>query len=127
MGAVRNRSVAKIQSTYVREQNVAEITKAHKRKLLLRRLSLFMIFAIIISYFMISSYVAQTFTLDAKISQSKQLNKQLSDLKKQQGILKEDIVKLNDNDYIAKLARKDYFFSNSNEIIFNIPEEKKVK
>ena len=36
-------------------------------------------------------------------------------------------VKLNDDDYIAKLARKEYFFSKKNEIIFNIPEDKKEK
>ncbi len=34
-------------------------------------------------------------------------------------------MKLNDDDYIAKLARKEYFLSEKNEIIFSIPENKK--
>jgi cell division protein DivIC len=125
LSAVRDRNVAKIQSTYVMQQEFAEISTTRKRKLLLRRLSMFLTFAVFISYFMISSFLAQATNLDTKIAQKKQLEKQLVGLKKQQDILKDDIVKLNDDDYIAKLARKEYFFSDKNEIIFNIPDNKK--
>ena len=59
--------------------------------------------------------------------QKGQLDQELAELKKQQQILKEDIIKLNDDDYIAKLARKEYFFSENNEVIFKIPEENKGK
>ncbi|MDR7002278.1 septum formation initiator family protein [Neobacillus niacini] len=127
MGAVRKRNVAKIQSTYVEQQEFAEIATARKRKLVVRRLSLFLVFAIFVSYFMISSILTQASMIDAKKTQKKQLDHQLTGLKKQQGILEENIVKLNDDDYIAKLARKEYFFSKKNEIIFNIPENKKEK
>lgn len=61
--------------------------------------------------------------LDQKVAQKKQLEKQLTELKNQQQILKDDIVKLNDDDYIAKLARKEYFLSDKNEIIFNLPDK----
>jgi len=127
MGAERKRNVSKIQTTYVEQQEYAEIASARKRKLLLRRLSLFFVFASLLSYLIISSYVSQTTKLEAKVAQQKKLDHQLSELKKQQEILKEDIIKLNDDDYIGKLARKEYFFSEKNEIIFNIPEEKKEK
>jgi cell division protein DivIC len=127
MSAVREKNVAKIQTTYVKQQEFAEIASARKRKLLLRRLSLFLAFAVFVSYIMISSILSQKATLDAKTTQKKQAVKQLADLKKQQDNLKQDIVNLNNDDYIAKLARKDYFFSDKNEIIFNIPEKKKEK
>lgn len=125
MSAVRDRNIAKIKSHYVEQKEFAEIATARRKKLLLRRLSLFLAFAVVTSYFMISSYLSQTATLNAKFAQKRQLDHQLSDLKMQQDILKEDIVKLNDDEYIAKLARKEYFFSDKGEIIFNIPEEKK--
>ncbi|WP_413304779.1 septum formation initiator family protein [Bacillus sp. 1P10SD] len=125
MGAEPKRNVSRIQSTYVQQQEYAEIASARKRKLLIRRLAMFIVFASLLSYFMISSTISQSAKLEAKIAQKKQLDQQLADLKKQQDILKEDIVKLNDDDYIAKLARKEYFFSEKNEIIFNIPEDKK--
>jgi len=54
-------------------------------------------------------------------------DQELVALKKDETILKEEIIKLNDEEYIAKLARKDFFLSDSNEIIFNLPAEKKDK
>jgi cell division protein DivIC len=127
MSSIGDKNIAKIQTTYVHQQEIAEIASARKRKLLFRRLSLFLVFAALISYLMITSFISQSSTLDKKVAQKKQLEQQLIQLKKQQEILKEDIVKLNDDDYLAKLARKEYFFSENGEIIFNIPEETKGK
>jgi cell division protein DivIC len=127
MSSVKDQNIAKIQTTYVHQQEIAEIASARKRKLLFRRLSLFLVFAAIMSYLMITSFVSQSSILDKKVAQKKQLEQELIQLKKQQEILKEDIVKLNDDDYLAKLARKEYFFSENGEIIFNIPEEKEGK
>ncbi|WP_045515559.1 FtsB family cell division protein [Neobacillus niacini] len=127
MSSVKDKNIAKIQSTYVHQQEIAEIASARKRKLLFRRLFIFLVFATVMSYLMITSFVSQNYTLDKKVAQKRQLEQELSDLKKQQEILKEDIVKLNDDDYLAKLARKEYFFSENGEIIFNIPEEKEGK
>ena len=38
--------------------------------------------------------------------------------------MKEQVIKLNDDDYIAKLARKEYFLSESDEIIFTLPSSR---
>jgi cell division protein DivIC len=127
MSSVGDKNIAKIQTTYVHQQEIAEIASARKRKLLFRRLSLFLVFAALMSYLMITSFISQSSTLDKKVAQKKQLEQQMTQLKKQQKILKEDIVKLNDDDYLAKLARKEYFFSENGEIIFNIPEDSKGK
>jgi cell division protein DivIC len=127
LGAEQNKIVSKIQTTYVKQQEYAEIASARKRKLLVRRLSMFLVAAGILSYLMISSSISQTAKLNAKMAQKKQLNHEFTKLKVQQDILNENIIKLNDDDYIAKLARKEYFFSNKGEIIFNIPEDKKGK
>ncbi|MBV7509250.1 septum formation initiator family protein [Bacillus sp. sid0103] len=127
MGAEQKRSVSKIQTTYVKQQEYAEIASARKKKLLARRLTMFLVFASFLSYFMISSNISQTAKLNAKIAQKKQLNHELTKLKDQRDILNENIIKLNDDDYIAKLARKEYFFSEKGEIIFNIPDENKGK
>ncbi|MGZ4161439.1 MAG: FtsB family cell division protein, partial [Neobacillus sp.] len=92
MSAVREKNVAKIQSTYVKQQEYAEIATSRKRKLLIRRLSLFLAFAVFVSYFMVSSFITQASVIDAKKAQKKQLDKQLTALKKQQDVLKEEIV-----------------------------------
>ena len=129
MSAVREKNVAKIQTTYLEQQEMAGISTARKRKMLMRRLSLFMTFAIFVSYFMISSFLSQNAVIDAQATQKKKLEQKLTELKNQQDILKEDIVKLNDDDYIAKLARKEYFFSDKDgsETIFSLPEDKQGK
>jgi cell division protein DivIC len=123
MSAVREKNVAKIQTTYVKQKEYAEVASARKKKLLFRRLSLFLVFAAVISYFLISSSVSQSSMLEAKVAQKKQLDKKLAELEKKEQILSEEIVKLNDDEYLAKLARKEYFFSEQGEIIFNIPEK----
>lgn len=125
MSAIRGKNVAKLDSTYIHQQEAAKIATARKRKLLFRRLSLFAAFAVFVSYFMISSFLSQAAMIDSKKNQKSELDKQLTDLKTQQDVLKQDIVKLNDDNYIAKLARKEYFFSDKNEIIFNMPDDNK--
>ncbi|PLS03485.1 FtsB family cell division protein [Neobacillus cucumis] len=125
MAADLKRNVSKMQTTYVEQQEYAEIASSRKRKLVLRRLSVFFVFASLLTYLMISNNLSQTAKLDAKLAQKKKLEHQFADLKKQESILKEDIIKLNDDDYIGKLARKEYFFSEKNEVIFNIPDDNK--
>ncbi|MFB6469338.1 septum formation initiator family protein [Cytobacillus sp. Hz8] len=123
MSAIRKRNISKIQTNYVRQQEKEEAYTAKRKKRVVRRLSVFFVLVAILSYFMISSLISQSYTIDRMQSQKAQLDKELKDLKGQENDLKEEVVKLNDDEYIAKLARKDYFLSKKGEIIFNLPED----
>ncbi|MGV2942352.1 septum formation initiator family protein [Mesobacillus sp. LC4] len=125
MSAIRKKNIAKIENQYVQQREKAGIAESRKRKLLFRRLAVFALFASVISYLMISTYISQTSALEKKQEDKEQLEQKLANLQKEQEILDEEIVKLNDDEYIAKLARKEYFLSEKNEIIFNLPKEKK--
>ncbi|MGG0719540.1 septum formation initiator family protein [Robertmurraya massiliosenegalensis] len=127
MGAMNKRSVTKLQSEYVKQHERNEVRASRRRKLLIRRLSMFFVLASIVSYFMISTLISQASSLEEIKAEQEQLNEELAGLKKKETILKEEIVKLNDDEYIAKLARKDYFLSEEGEVIFNIPKEKEEK
>lgn len=127
MGAIKNRTVTKLQSGYVQQHERNEMIALKRKKLIFRRLFVFFLFAAFISYFMISTLVSQASTLDEIKAEQKQVNEELKALMKSETILKEEIVKLNDDEYIAKLARKDYFLSEKGEIIFTIPLEKEEK
>ena len=59
-----------------------------------------------------------------KKDEKEQVQQELVSLEKEESLLKDEIVKLNDDDYIGKLARKEYFLSDDNEIIFTLPEKK---
>ncbi len=125
MSAIRKKNIARIENQYVQQREKAGIAETRKRKLLFRRLAVFALFASIISYLMISTFISQTAALEKKQADKAQLEQKLAKLQKKQEILDEEIVKLNDDEYIAKLARKEYFLSEKNEIIFNLPKEKK--
>ena len=65
---------------------------------------------------------SQHSALKAKEEHKSKLEAKLSELQKKETKLKEEIIKLNDDEYIAKLARKEYFLSDDGEVIFNLPE-----
>jgi cell division protein DivIC len=125
MSVIRKRKISKIENQYVQQREIAGIAESRKRKLLFRRLAVFALFASVISYLMISTFISQSASLENKKAEKEMLEQKLASLEKKQEILDEEIVKLNDDEYIAKLARKEYFLSEKNEIIFNLPKDKK--
>ncbi|WP_147535886.1 FtsB family cell division protein [Bacillus marasmi] len=127
MGAIRRKKVAKIQTQLTQQHEITEVRVARKRKKLVRRLFFFAMLVIATAYIMVSTLISQASTIEKRQAEKQKLQHELSELRDEQSALKEEIIKLNDKDYIAKLARRDYFLSESNEIIFNIPEEKKQK
>jgi cell division protein DivIC len=112
-----------IQSNY--QKIVAEREKlvSHRRRGLVRRLAAFGIILSFTGYFMISTFFSQNTAFENKLEEKKQLESNLEIMQKKQGKLEEEIVKLNDDEYIAKIARRDYFLSDDNEIIFSVPTE----
>ena len=130
MSAQPKHNITKLQTNYALEKEESQISIARRKKGLYRRLAVFFVFAVAIAYLMISTIISQNFALANKTDEKEQLKKELVTLEKDEVLLKEEIVKLNDDEYIAKLARKEYFLSNDNEIIFTLPEtenQEKVK
>ncbi|MBY0095467.1 FtsB family cell division protein [Mesobacillus maritimus] len=122
MNAIRKRNISKLENEYTQQSEKAGIAEKRKRKVLFRRLAVFFVLATIISAVMISTFISRTSALETKLDEKERLETELAKLQKQQKHLEEEIVKLNDEEYIAKLARRDYFLSQEGEIIFNIPE-----
>ncbi|MGM9967918.1 MULTISPECIES: septum formation initiator family protein [unclassified Rummeliibacillus] len=94
-----------------------------KRKIRLRRRLTVMtiIFALIAGSLMVM-LIKQKSVLADKEKQKIELQHDLAKQKEKQDDLKIQIAKLKDDDYIAKLARKDLFLSEDGEIIFSIPK-----
>ncbi|MCQ6276729.1 septum formation initiator family protein [Bacillus sp. V3B] len=125
MSANKKRNIAKLETNYALQQEESQLSVARRKKFFLRRLTVFLILAAIISYLMVSTLISQNSVVANKTEQMKRLEQELNSLKHDEVLLKEEVVKLNDDDYIAKLARKEYFLSEDNEIIFTLPEKKK--
>ncbi|WP_455663018.1 FtsB family cell division protein [Pradoshia sp.] len=124
MGALdkEKKKISQIDSPYVQYQEKRTQSFERKRLGLKRRLVFFMLFAVVTTGIVLATLYSQKSALKDKEAQKQELKEQLSSLQKEEERLKEEIVKLNDDEYIAKLARKEYFLSDDGEIIFNLPE-----
>ncbi|WP_453992524.1 FtsB family cell division protein [Bacillus nitroreducens] len=120
MSAVGKKNVTQLQSTYMEKYKQQEQAIQMKRKGLIRRLIAFSILAAIISYGLISMVVSQQKTINEKMAQKEKLQEQLTTLEDEQVLLEEEIIKLNSDEYIEKIIRRDYFLSKEGEIIFKV-------
>ncbi|WP_241536049.1 FtsB family cell division protein [Indiicoccus explosivorum] len=100
--------------------------QAHKVKLF-RRLSAFGIIAAVCMLWVMVTLFGQTQTLAEKKEEKAEAAAVLEAAQEKQIRLEEQIQLLNDEDYLAKLARKEYFLSEEGEIIFSIPEEENTR
>lgn len=117
------RNVASINKDYVRSvERQEKRQKAHKLRLF-RRLGFFALLVVVIMSWLTMTMFSQKNALAAKEQQKLEAKQELVDILEEQEMLKSQIVKLNDDEYIAKLARKEYFLSDEGEIIFSIPEK----
>ncbi|MFC0274276.1 septum formation initiator family protein [Metabacillus herbersteinensis] len=122
MSLARNRKITQLQSQYMMQQERDQQINQRRKRGLVRRLTLFGILVLVSTVVMVSTIFSQSSAINEKISEQKKLEEELSHLERDEKLLEEEIIKLNDDEYIAKIARRDYFLSDENEIIFNIPE-----
>lgn len=123
MGFKNERIVSAFNQSYLNQKQLQQKINQRKRKLLIRRLTVFFSFAAVIIYLLISTLLSQSETLENKQAEMEKLKKEYHELKERQIILKEEINKLQDDEYIGKFARKEFFLSGDNEIIFSTPDE----
>lgn len=117
-------TVEALNNDYVRS-NVE--SKHKKRKEIIyrrRRTALYLIVAGVIVFGLIDLWIYQKDRLAEKQAEKEALAVELKQIKEHQEMLKLQITKLEDDEYIAKLARKEYFLSDEGEIIFAIPSDK---
>lgn len=115
--------VKSLQNDYFYETDSQMKTLKRQKIGFRRRMIVFGFIAAVILAFFITTYINQSKTLAEKQKLKKEAEQELQLAKDRQEMLNLQIEKLNDDEYIAKLARKEYFLSDEGEIIFTIPEE----
>lgn len=120
-------TVASIETEYIRSLRKKEIWRNKQKKRLRRKLFVYAVIAFVAFGGLTNMYIQQQQTLKEKEQQKVETLAKLDEVKNEQELLEKQLVKLDDEDYIAKLARKEYFLSDKNEIIFSVPENKKKK
>ena len=90
-----------------------------------RRLAAFFVIALFVIGFLGKTLMNLNERLEEKQQILKEREEELVEAIETQELLKLQIAKLDDDEYIAKLARKEYFLSEQGEIIFTIPDKSK--
>ena len=88
-----------------------------------KRILVFGLFSLCIIFFvMLTVYNVVTQIVD-KYKEADELEKQMIVLSNREEELNNEIVKLQDKDYLARYAREKYFYSKNGELIIRIPTE----
>ena len=119
------KNVTSIDTDYVRSMQKKENFKKEQQKRLRNRLAVFFVIVCVVAGSLFNMNAGQKEILAAKHKEKAQATATLEDLKDKQEQLNTQLIRLDDDEYIAKLARKEYFLSESDEIIFSIPDKKK--
>ncbi|WP_026578995.1 MULTISPECIES: FtsB family cell division protein [Bacillus] len=119
------RNISQIQNEYKEQMERKQQQLKRKRRGLYRRLMVFGAVVLLSAIVIVSSLWSQTSDISAKQEKKEDLLKQLEQLEAKKSDLKDEIVKLKDEDYVAELARKDYYLSKDGEIIFKFEDKSK--
>ncbi|MBC2312574.1 septum formation initiator family protein [Listeria welshimeri] len=115
--------VARIENRYIKDTATLKKTRNRRRIALFRRLAFMAIIFVVVGGLLTITYTKQVLSLYEKKEKQVQVDKKMVAMKDEEEALNDQIKKLHNDDYIAKLARSEYYLSKDGEIIFNIPEE----
>ena len=88
-----------------------------------KRILVFGFFSVCIIFFvMLTVYNVVSQIID-KYKESDELEKQMVVLEEKEEQLNNEIIKLQDKDYLARYAREKYFYSKNGELIIRIPTD----
>ncbi|GAE27702.1 cell division protein DivIC [Halalkalibacter wakoensis JCM 9140] len=117
----RTSRVREMDKSYIQQREQELELAARKRKGLFRRLSVLAIVVIALGSIACVSLYTQASMLDEKRQEQVVLEEQLRQLQVEETQLREDVVNYNDLDYIAEIARRDYFLTKPGETLFKLP------
>ena len=121
----RKKILHKLNNDNIAAANKEAKNLAKKRAVRNRRLIVSFAMILFIIGILGKTLMNQNELLEEKRQILKEREEELVQAIETQELLKLQLAKLDDDEYIAKLARKEYFLSEEGEIIFTIPNKKK--
>ena len=121
----RKKILHKLNNDNIAAANKEAKNLAKKRAVRNRRLIVSFAMILFIIGILGKTLMNQNERLEEKRQILKEREEELVQAIETQELLKLQLAKLDDDEYIAKLARKEYFLSEEGEIIFTIPNKKK--
>ncbi len=118
----RTSRVREMDKSYIQQREQELEMAARKRRGLFRRLSVIAIFVVTLGSIACVSIYTQASALEEKRQEQVALEEELKQLQFEEARLREDIKNYNDLDYIAEIARRDYYLTKPGETLFKLPE-----
>lgn len=112
-----------MDNDYIRQNEERKIARSKTKYYVKRRLLILAALSAIVLTVVIMNTNAKKQELIERQKVEEQVVLELEDIKRDQEMLKTQVKKLEDDEYILKLARKEYFLSDEGEIIFTMPSD----
>ncbi|OIJ20512.1 hypothetical protein BKP45_08880 [Anaerobacillus alkalidiazotrophicus] len=121
MNSAQQRNVRELNSHYIEQHDKKIEQKSISNKGLVRRLSALGLFVATVMVATVITLQSQHTVLSQKIEKKQYLENELVQLQLVERDLIDEIENLNSLEYIAEIARRDYFLTKPGEIIFKLP------
>lgn len=116
-------NIAKLTNEYTHNKTLQVLRERKHKRYMRRRITVILA----VSVFFVSGFAINIWTNTQTISQmeveKEEAQTELKLVEKEQEDLNNQIRKLENEEYIAKVARSQYYLSEDNEIIFSLPED----
>ncbi|RXJ00920.1 septum formation initiator family protein [Anaerobacillus alkaliphilus] len=120
MRSAQPRKVRELNSHYIEQHETQMEQRSKSKKGLARRLSALGLFVILSIAFTAITLHSQNSVLNEKLEKKQILENELARLQILERDLNDEIINLNNLEYISEIARRDYFLSRPGEIIFKV-------
>lgn len=117
-----SRNVTHLNNQYISKLNYQQQLKQQRKKYLRRRLIIISIVGFVLLLIPTVPLVRDYLSVRNLKSEKVEATEQLAELEEYQDDLEYYIDLLNDDEYVAKLARSEYYLSQEDEVVFNLPE-----
>ncbi|MFV8829741.1 FtsB family cell division protein [Alkalihalobacterium sp. APHAB7] len=118
----RKRKVRELDASFNRVQEQVSEEQLRKKRGLFRRLTALAVILVALSVVAFMTIHTQAQLIDEKMEEKTALEAKLEALQLEQVYLEQEIENYNDLEYIAEIARRDYFLAKDGEILFKLPK-----
>lgn len=119
--------IIKMLNKYTIDSDTKREVLKGERKVRRRRMLAMSILAFVLTFVFISIGINQKVENRSLQDEVRDTELILEETNEEHEALKQEIAQLNDDNYIRRIARGDFFMSDSGELIFSLPESKKEK
>ena len=117
-----NKKITKL-NVYSPENTLENIRDYKRKKTIRRRLTLMVIFSLSLIVLAAIPILRNIQAANKYDAEAVELTEKLTKAENEKQALEYEVALLEDDEYIAKLARKELNFSKANEILINLPED----